>query len=635
MKTKKELLEDTKRLAKARGGECLAEEYINSSAKMDFVCAEGHKFISCRGYVQAGTWCSKCSGRGRTIEDMRLLAEGNGGQFLSPYFKLMSEKYLWECKEGHQWDSTAQNIKSGKWCPDCRRAQSDLNRRKYTINDMHKLAAKKGGECLSTLFEGVTKRLTWKCKCGYSWDATPHNIKNGNWCPPCGEKSRREKRTTHSISRAREFAASKGGKCISKKYRGVKNPLEWECSEGHQWKANVDNIINGGKWCPHCSGNVMKTLYDMQALAISRGGECLSKIYSGIHSKMRWKCFEGHEWKAIPSSIMGGSWCSVCSSGLGERICREYFEQLLGERFIKERPDWLRTEKGVLLELDGYSETLGVAFEHQGTQHYKENSYFHKESESFVEQKKRDKRKENLCKIRGVSLIVVPSIPDLLAISDVIPFLKKSFVDAGICYPENIDDITVDLKSVYCPDRLLEIRLIAEDKNGELLSDNYLGVFEKLNFKCQDGHYFSASPTSIKNKGTWCSVCSGKGRTIEDMRELALSRGGKCLSERYIDSSTALQWECDLGHKWPARANNVFFGTWCPTCSKINSGLKRRKHTIECMQELAAKKGGKCISIEYIGYKTRLEWSCSEGHTWERTPEKAMTNKRWCKRCRK
>ena len=53
------------------------------------------------------------------------------------------------------------------------------------------------------------------------------------------------------------------------------------------------------------------------------------------------------------------------------------------------------------------------------------------------------------------------------------------------------------------------------------------------------------------------------------------------------------------------------------------------------MQKLAADKGGKCISTEYKGYKVQLKWGCSEGHTWERTPEKAMKNKRWCKNCGK
>lgn len=75
-----------------------------------------------------------------------------------------------------------------------------------------------------------------------------------------------------------------------------------------------------------------------------------------------------------------------------------------------------------------------------------------------------------------------------------------------------------------------------------------------------------------------CKICPNPGRggaqrlDISDAIKLAGSRGGVCLSECYINSSTKLLWECKQGHLWPASYNSVRGGkskkgSWCPVCS--------------------------------------------------------------------
>ena len=55
--------------------------------------------------------------------------------------------------------------------------------------------------------------------------------------------------------------------------------------------------------------------------------------------------------------------------------------------------------------------------------------------------------------------------------------------------------------------------------------------------------------------------------TITEMQEIAHSRGGKCLSTKYINSITNLDWECSEGHRWNATPESVKGGTWCRVCS--------------------------------------------------------------------
>ena len=56
---------------------------------------------------------------------------------------------------------------------------------------------------------------------------------------------------------------------------------------------------------------------------------------------------------------------------------------------------------------------------------------------------------------------------------------------------------------------------------------------------------------------------------IEDMRQAAEFRGGKCLSHSMIpgDMATQLEWECHLGHRFKASPALILQGGhWCPEC---------------------------------------------------------------------
>ena len=55
-----------------------------------------------------------------------------------------------------------------------------------------------------------------------------------------------------------------------------------------------------------------------------------------------------------------------------------------------------------------------------------------------------------------------------------------------------------------------------------------------------------------------------KELTIEEMQSIAEQRGGKCLSTFYVNCNTKLELDCFEGHVWPATANDVTGGTWCP-----------------------------------------------------------------------
>ena len=59
-------------------------------------------------------------------------------------------------------------------------------------------------------------------------------------------------------------------------------------------------------------GRPALTLEFAQECASRKGGVCLSSKYVQIHTKMRWRCAQGHEWETNLACIKGGRWCPTC-----------------------------------------------------------------------------------------------------------------------------------------------------------------------------------------------------------------------------------------------------------------------------------------------------------------------------------
>jgi len=193
--------------------------------------------------------------------------------------------------------------------------QCSRNNFKCTIEEMRALAARRGGHCVSRLYVNAHTKLIWRCGQGHVFAATPSHVKHGRWCANCGwVRASRQRRL--SMKEIRTLAASRGGICLSCEY-APSQKLRWQCLEGHTWDANVHSV-KAGCWCPicgHTTGGRKRrlTMEEMRSLAKAQGGKCLSKRYDGVDSKLRWECANGHTWFAIPSSVKKGHWCPYCA----------------------------------------------------------------------------------------------------------------------------------------------------------------------------------------------------------------------------------------------------------------------------------------------------------------------------------
>jgi len=238
------------------------------------------------------------------------------------------------------------------------------------------------------------------------------------------------------------------------------------------------------------------------------------------------------------------------------------------KQFIRVRPKWLVTEDGGRLELDGYCEELHLAFEHQGGHHKKVVTKFGGTEERLRAQMARDAEKKAICSARDITLIEIPEVPREVQVPDLRGYILGKCKEKGVRLLDDAERKPVDLREAY-----------------------------------------SVGP-------------------LQRLRSTASERGGALVTEHFEGYNRRHTWRCAAGHTWPATPSSVIYqGTWCPYC-----GRRRAKYTNPEFQALAASRGGHCLSTEYAGAHSPIQWQCARGHTWFA----ALTNVvrgSWCPIC--
>ena len=238
----------------------------------------------------------------RNLENLQKIAHERGGKLLSEVYLGSSEKLEWICSQKHQWLADSNHVRRGSWCPECGGSK------KKTLEDMQNLALRKEGKCLSDVYIDARTNLSWECKEGHFWQATPTSVQSGTWCLECAGLSK------WTIDELQALAKLKGGQLQSTEYKNVKTPLLWKCEVGaHKpWEAPA-STIQQGKWCPLCGGTKKLTIEDMKQMALEKEGKFLSQEYINGETLHEWKCKNNHLFSMRPDGVRQGKWCQECA----------------------------------------------------------------------------------------------------------------------------------------------------------------------------------------------------------------------------------------------------------------------------------------------------------------------------------
>lgn len=604
-------------------------------------------------------------------------------KLLKKEFKKYSNK---ELQEKFFNDRTITSIKS-------KARNLKLNRgEKYSIEHFQKIAAKHGGKCLTTKYNGIKSPLELECSEGHKWTTSADGVNQGKWCSKCYHlRSRRSKESLQT--EAKTLCNSNNLQFLKLVKRKRYDTFEAKCKNGHVFVTSITNIKQG-YGCKKCSFEVVGDknrkykIEEIKEAGKKVGLVLLGETYKSVDHQMHWECQScGSEVQKVIKYVLKGQGCPECSSGKAERFCRSVFQLLFGEKFPKRKPKWLVSREGNRLELDGYCESLGIAFEHQGMQHYEKN-YFHSSTDAFEKLLRNDKLKLQLCKKNGVNLVVVPSLhfklhPNELplfiynTLKDKIKLKREEFANAKVDwslnssttseYNDYIDFLKKKDLMIYdpyyygstyyhthqclncfwvwdakpdkikngntgCPNcagsrKILfkEVQEECKKYDHKLLSKEYKNSTSKLEWKCKRGHVFSMNWVDIR-KGNGCPICAGRVLSLDQFHEEAMKHGGKCHIKKLVNGATKVKWECKKGHFWRQSLSIIRGGRWCPEC-----GGSRRKTILEIKNE-AKQRGFRVLSKKYVNARSNLTFECSKKHVYEQTYD-TFKQGGGCKKC--
>ncbi len=94
-----------------------------------------------------------------------------------------------------------------------------MGRKKLTIEEMHKLANRQNGNCLSKEYTDSKTKLQWQCEKGHIFLKAPSLVRQEKWCPICAKDSVVKKIIDKTFSKVKEIAKMKGGECLSNTYK--------------------------------------------------------------------------------------------------------------------------------------------------------------------------------------------------------------------------------------------------------------------------------------------------------------------------------------------------------------------------------------------------------------------------------
>lgn len=360
-------------------------------------------------------------------------------------------------------------------------------------------------------------------------------------------------------------------------------------------------------------------------------GKCLSKEYLNSKSKLLWQCKEGHKFRADPDSVMAGHWCPKCRGRLTEEVCREVFKALTGKPWPKSRPRWLVSARGGQMEIDGFCKALGVGFEYQGAQHSEFIPHYHRTPEALQRRMADDSQKRKLCLNHGVKLI---EITFEIPIEDLMGYISKVLSEATgkvFLVPKGLD-----LDSLgFDRGNLEELRKLARSHKGKCLSKTYLGVKAIHQWQCSKDHTFPATPGNIK-RSKWCPYCGGHKVWAPGLTQNQ-ARFQECV-ELAREKNGEFISEAYMGarvlHLWRCQKGHIF-----PTTP---DNVKRKHWCPHCVglarksldqfQVIAKEREGACLSTVYVNSKIKLQFRCKEGHKWAAVPS-SISRGTWCREC--
>ena len=545
-----------------------------------------------------------------------------------------SVKVWWKCHIcGYEWESTLDSRKN-HGCLICgqKRTQEAMKKRNIEKNgsfgDKYPSLVKFWDnnknieETPYTISSTSTKKYSWLCEKGHSFERALNQFTKNTSCPICNDK----KLLTGYNDLQSRFPSialdwSKKNQKLPSEYLFCSGEtVLWECHICHnEWNAPIWNRTRLGAGCLKCQrkeigfairnsklkksgsfGDLFPNLLDEWDYEKNKYSPYEVSPYGD--TVITWKCKKcGKTWEtSIGNRTRAKSGCPYCNSK-----GTSFPEQAILYYISKFYPDAVGRYSGFkkegITELDIWIPSINTGIEYDG-------SYFHRNSE-------KDLIKTNNCKKKGIRLIRIKEGKETCTSDDEIPCSYQGINKIGnlslviikliedltkqtcisIDVESDINEIQSEIKKKEIAESLASLYPdIAKEwhpiKNGSLSPENFsIHNGALIWWKCQKCGYEWKTSIASRTAGNGCNKCSSKiggkkhvntlllrNGSLADKnpalcKEWNIAKNGELLPSMVTENSgKKVWWICSVcGGEWESIIANRNSGAGCPYCANI------------------------------------------------------------------
>lgn len=242
----------------------------------------------------------------------------------------MDRKAWWNCEKRHEWEASIKQRAKGSGCPKCAKTGRYLKPVPNSITETHLqlLDIWHPSKNLPVTPEVVTasssRKIWWVCKRNHEWERAVHDmIRRSPACPYCTGKKVIKGETdlrTMYPDIASQWHPTRNTFTSDKISPESHYKAWWECSEGHEWEAIVQNRTRKNTRCPYCAGRKVlegEIAKKYPELMLELDPENFyNRNTLTFSSRPIWMCQLGHKWESLVAVRLQGSGCPICSNNV-------------------------------------------------------------------------------------------------------------------------------------------------------------------------------------------------------------------------------------------------------------------------------------------------------------------------------